>query len=214
MLAAELNPVLEALADEGLADSVTVVLVGSGARGVRNPAQRHRRSRSVRRRPQDSTEASGRRASPARQPFAVLEAAGGRRRLSGLGATLRNALARPRRLVGRTRRRRDRSPPTGRTGGRRWSMQRSAVGWPLNCSKLGTWTRRPRSSCSRPAHVVRAILLKEGVFPLSRPELPPQLEDIDSGLAGLLAELMDGEMDDPDLRSGCALLRQRIEALR
>ena len=37
MRGAELNPVLDALADEGLADSATVVLVGSGARGVRNP---------------------------------------------------------------------------------------------------------------------------------------------------------------------------------
>ena len=37
MRGAELNPVLEALPDEGLDDSATVVLVGSGARGVRNP---------------------------------------------------------------------------------------------------------------------------------------------------------------------------------
>ena len=64
------------------------------------------------------------------------------------------------------------------------------------------------------SHVVRAVLLKQGVFPLSRPELPSQLEEVDSELAGLLSRLIDGEIDAPDLRSGNALLLRRIEALR
>ena len=63
------------------------------------------------------------------------------------------------------------------------------------------------------SHVARAILLKQGVFPLSRPELPSQLKDVDPSLAGLLAELIEGEMDTVRLRSGDALLRRRIERI-
>ena len=64
------------------------------------------------------------------------------------------------------------------------------------------------------SHVARAVLLKQGVFPLSRPELPSQLEEVDSELADLLSRLIDGEIDPAGLRSGDALLRRRIEALR
>ena len=63
------------------------------------------------------------------------------------------------------------------------------------------------------SHVARAVLLKQGVFPLSRPELPSQLKDVDPSLAGLLAELIEGEMDTVRLRSGDALLRRRIERI-
>ena len=209
----QLNPVLEALADEGLADRVTVVLVGSGARGVRNPRSDidvlvlHGDDRRIRlKRPGD----------------VHLQQDSRSRFLKRLedgddypGWALR--LGRPLR------------DPGG------WWAENAAAEsenphWPDWRPKLEHARKRIRMASEllevgdveaaaeefmfAASHVARSILLKEGVFPLSRPELPPQLEDIDSGLAGLLADLMDGEMDAPDLRSGCALLRQRIEAFR
>ena len=52
------------------------------------------------------------------------------------------------------------------------------------------------------SHVARAVLLKRRVFPLSRPELPAQLEDVDSSLAGLLQKLIDGDVDADGLEAG------------
>ena len=63
------------------------------------------------------------------------------------------------------------------------------------------------------SHVARATLLKEGVFPLSRPELPTQLEDVDPSLARLLERLIRDEISAAELRSGALLLERRLESL-
>lgn len=64
------------------------------------------------------------------------------------------------------------------------------------------------------SHVARATLLKCGVFPLSRPELPAQIEDVDTDMAQLLERLMRDEVDVEDLRSGERLLQRRLNDLR
>ncbi len=63
------------------------------------------------------------------------------------------------------------------------------------------------------SHVARATLLRDKVFPLSRPELPSQLEAVDSSLARLLELLMDNGVDTAGLRAGESLLRGRMERL-
>ena len=63
------------------------------------------------------------------------------------------------------------------------------------------------------SHVARAALLKHGVFPLSRPELPSQLEDIEPSLAYLLELLIGGNVGTADLRYGESLLEFQIEQL-
>lgn len=62
------------------------------------------------------------------------------------------------------------------------------------------------------SHVARAVLLQHGVFPLSRPELPSQLQAIDADLARLLEQLIDVDVDAPSLHAGGALLERRIES--
>ena len=62
-------------------------------------------------------------------------------------------------------------------------------------------------------HVARATLLKHGVFPLSRPELPSQLQDNEPALAHLLDLLIVGNVDASDLASGMSLLEREIEQL-
>ena len=62
------------------------------------------------------------------------------------------------------------------------------------------------------SHVARATLLQHGVFPLSRPELPSQLQTIDPGLARLLELLIDVEVDAACLQSGGSLLERKIES--
>jgi hypothetical protein len=63
------------------------------------------------------------------------------------------------------------------------------------------------------SHVARATLLKHGVFPLSRPELPSQIEGIEPSLAYLLELLIGGNVEAADLRSGESLLVRQIEQL-
>ena len=63
------------------------------------------------------------------------------------------------------------------------------------------------------SHVARAVLLKHGIFPLSRPELPSQLESIEPNLAQLLEKLIGGDVNAADLRSGEALMSCQIEHL-
>ena len=62
------------------------------------------------------------------------------------------------------------------------------------------------------SHVARAVLLQHGVFPLSRPELPSQLEAIDPDIARLLDRLIYAEVDAACLRAGGSLLERRIES--
>ena len=63
------------------------------------------------------------------------------------------------------------------------------------------------------SHVARAVLLKHGRFPLSRTELPSQLEGISPELAEILHRLISGELDSGALRSGEALLDGQINEL-
>ena len=63
------------------------------------------------------------------------------------------------------------------------------------------------------SHVARAVLLKRGVFPLSRPELPSQLEDVDSGLGQLLERLIVGNLDIEELRLEETLLDRQLAGL-
>ena len=62
-------------------------------------------------------------------------------------------------------------------------------------------------------HVARAALLKHGIFPLSRPELPYQLQDIEPILAYFLERLITRNMNLAELRSGLSLLERQIEQL-
>ena len=62
-------------------------------------------------------------------------------------------------------------------------------------------------------HVARAILLKEGVFPLSRPELPAQLRDSEPDIARLLEDLISGDPTVSSLMSGQKLLEYYIERI-
>ena len=63
------------------------------------------------------------------------------------------------------------------------------------------------------SHVARAVLLKHGRFPLSRTELPSQLDGISPDLAEVLQRLIRGELDSGTLRSGEALLERKINEL-
>ncbi len=64
------------------------------------------------------------------------------------------------------------------------------------------------------SHVARAVLLKHGQFPLSRMELPSQLESIATDLAHLLDRLIHGDLDREELRSGEILLGREIAQLQ
>ena len=63
------------------------------------------------------------------------------------------------------------------------------------------------------SHVARAVLLKSGIFPLSRMELSSQLRGISPELAAFLGHLIDGELDSEELRCGESLLTRWIEHL-
>jgi hypothetical protein len=62
-------------------------------------------------------------------------------------------------------------------------------------------------------HVARAVLLKRGIFPLSRPELPYQLQDIEPTLACFLERLITRNMNLAELKSGLSLMESQIEQL-
>ena len=67
------------------------------------------------------------------------------------------------------------------------------------------------------SHVARAILLKQGEFPLSRMELPSQLQRRSPDLAKFLSKLIIGGgrgLDSVALRHGEALLRLEIGLLQ
>ena len=67
------------------------------------------------------------------------------------------------------------------------------------------------------SQVARAILLKHGEFPLSRMELPSQLQNRSPDLAGFLSKLISGGghgLDSDALRHGEALVKQEIDWLR
>lgn len=63
------------------------------------------------------------------------------------------------------------------------------------------------------SHVARAVLLKNGTFPLSRPEMPSQLQSVDARLAVLLGQIAGDATDAATLRSGASILEQRLRHL-
>lgn len=63
------------------------------------------------------------------------------------------------------------------------------------------------------SHVARATLLREGIFPLSRPELPSQLLDIKPSLGCLLENLIDGDFESEKLHEGHGFLQKQIAEL-
>lgn len=63
------------------------------------------------------------------------------------------------------------------------------------------------------SHIARATLLRSGVFPSSRPEIPGQLAQIDSELDDTLEELIDGDPDLDRLPEIEKVLKNRLLAL-
>ena len=64
------------------------------------------------------------------------------------------------------------------------------------------------------SHVARATLLKRGEFPLSRPELPAQLDQMmEQTLSQLLESLINAEMDAKAMTHGKLLLERQISDL-
>ena len=64
------------------------------------------------------------------------------------------------------------------------------------------------------SHAARAVLLNSGVFPLSRPELPAQLEGVDDALSRALCGLIEDNLGTPDLERTVRLIEQRLAELR
>ena len=208
-IGAKAKPVLDALAREGVADAATVVVVGSGARDVMNWRSDI--------------------------DILVLRDDGQRVRMKRPGDVHLQQDSRSRFL----RRLEDGddypgwalrfgvplSDPDGW-----WAEQASAERdnphWPDWRVKVGHARKRIKMASDlldtedvhaaseellfAASHVARAVLLKHGVFPLSRPELPSQLQSVDAALARLLDRLMYGDMDATALRSDDALLEERL----
>lgn len=63
------------------------------------------------------------------------------------------------------------------------------------------------------SHVARATLIKYGVFPLSRPELPSQLEDVEPELAQVLSKLIWENMDAAHMMRIRSFLKRQVESL-
>ena len=209
---AEAKPVLDALMRVGLANTATVVLVGSGARGVRN----------------------------ARSDIdiLVLHDDDGRIRLKRPGDIHLQQTSRSR-FLERLENGDDYPSWALRLGVSLhdpdgwWAEQVAAeLGsphWPDWRVKVGHARKRMRMASElldtgdvdaaseeflfAASHVARAALLRCGVFPLSRPELPRQTESDDPDLARLLERLIGGDIDPAGLRSAESLLEQRLDQL-
>ena len=63
------------------------------------------------------------------------------------------------------------------------------------------------------SHVARATLIRQGVFPLSRPELPSQLMEFEPSLADLLEKLIIGDLNAGGLSLGYDSLERQVELL-
>ena len=209
---AEAKPVLDALKRAGLANTATVVLVGSGARGVRNPRSDI--------------------------DILVLHDDGRRIRLKRPGDIHLQQVSRSKFL--RRLENGDDYPswalrlgvPLHDPDGW-WAEQVAAeLGsphWPDWRAKVEHARKRMRMASElldtgdvdaaseeflfAASHVARATLLRHGVFPLSRPELPSQVDSADPDLARLLEMLIGGEIDSGDLRTVESLLDQRLDQL-
>lgn len=62
------------------------------------------------------------------------------------------------------------------------------------------------------SHLARAVLLEKGVFPLSRPELPGQLDEVGERelAAALRSALRPGPADEGEVRAAVTYLRSRL----
>ena len=208
----EVKPVLGALKRAGLANTATVVLVGSGARGVRNPRSDI--------------------------DILVLHDDGHRIRLKRPGDIHLQQVSRSKFL--RRLEKGDDYPcwalrlgvPLHDPDG--WWAEQVATElhsphWPDWRAKVEHARKRMRMASElldtgdvdaaseeflfAASHLARATLLRHGVFPLSRPELPSQIDAADPGLARLLQRLIGGEIDPADLRSVESILDQRLGQL-
>ena len=202
----------DALSEEGLADKATVVLVGSSARGVMN-------SRSD-------------------VDILVLKDEGRRLRIEHPGDIHLQQESRSRFL----RRLQEGDDYPGwalrygiplRDPDGWWAIQTAAERenphWPDWRPKIEHARKRMRIAAAlleigdneavseeltlATSHVARATLLKNGVFPLSRPELPSQLIGIEPSLADLLEKLIQGDVDADSLQLGYASLEKKVEHL-
>ena len=211
-LKARVMPVLDALAESGLAETATVVLVGSAARG----------------------------AMTARSDIdvLVLHCDGRRIRLRRPGDIHLQQDSRPRFL----QRLEDGDDYPGwalrlgipvRDPDKWWATHAAAESvnphWPDWQAKVSHAGKRIKMATALldvddveaaseellfgTSHVGRALLLKHGTFPLSRPEMPSQLKVIDVQVAVFLERLLDDSVDATELRSGKRLLEQRIQHL-
>ena len=204
------NSVLDALSQAGLTDAATVVLVGSGARGIRSwrsdidvlvlhedghrirlkrpgdiHLQQDSRSRFLRRL-EDGDDYPGwalRFGRPVRDPD---------------GWWAKQAAA-------------ELESPHWPDWRPKVEHARKRVRMASDLLEVGDTDAAEEELLFAASHVARAILLKEGVFPLSRPELPSQLRDIDPSLAQLLEQLMRDDMGTTELRTGKLLLEQRMK---
>ena len=209
---AEAKPVLDALRRAGLANTATVVLVGSGARGVRNPRSDI--------------------------DILVLHDDDGLIRLKRPGDIHLQQISRSK-FLGRLENGEDYPSWALRLGvplhdpDGWWAEQVAAeLGsphWPDWRAKVEHARKRMRMASElldtgdvdaaseeflfAATHVARATLLRHGVFPLSRPELPSQVDSADPALARLLEMLIGGEIDSGDLGSVESLLDQRLDYL-
>ena len=62
-------------------------------------------------------------------------------------------------------------------------------------------------------HLARAILLRDGVFPLSRPELPDQLQAMDAELAKLLRRLIFDDVSAEAWQPAMSMLASKLTQL-
>ena len=212
MLEIELKPVFDALAGEGLTDSTTVVLVGSGVRGVRNPRSDidvlvlHGDDRRIRlKRPGDVHLQQDSRSRFLKRLEDGDDYPGWALRF---GTPLRDPCGWWAEHVAA-----ERENPHWPNWQPKVGHAKKRIGMASGLLEVGDVDAASEELLFAASHVARAVLLAHRVFPLSRPELPSQLDDVDPNLAGLLRRLIYDEMDADSLVSDHAFLRQRVERL-
>ena len=205
-------PVMDALTESGLAETATVVLVGSAARGAMSPRSDidvlilHPDGQRIRlRRPGDIHLQQDSRSRFLRRLANGDDYPGWALRL---GLPLRDPddwwarqaaaeLANPHRPDWRPK----------------VNHARKRIGMATALLDLDDLDAASEELLFAASHVARAILLKNGTFPLSRPEIPSQLKTVDARLAVLLEPLTGDATDAATLRSGASGLEQRLRNL-
>ena len=90
---------------------------------------------------------------------------------------------------------------------------RKRMNMSLKLLKIGDVEASSEELMFAASHVARAILLKQGVFPLSRPELPAQLKESEPDISRLLENLISGSFTVASLEIGQKTLEHHIEQL-